>query len=319
MECKTREGISYFMLGTVISIFCVLGSAIISTNYQASCLIGIASFFSLIFILIGLGLMFLGRKEFGDEHRQFVTYAAIAFLLGIAIFVLGTFLMVGGALSEVTSTPGTQDQTIDHSKLVQDMTNGLIVIQFGSVVLLLGEILLVYKLEDHVGKDILYGVFAIGIRMAIASTIMYSSTMNEFMVSMKENPFGNPEEKFVEFEKDINRIALLSLITTFLLLIAYYIPYERIKNGELVPELPTSSDYGGPAYPPQYPDQPHPPQYPSQLPPPPQDLNIAEGEPLPPPPPPSTKEKTQMIEMKICPHCGLRCLDGWGPCPFCGK
>jgi hypothetical protein len=37
------------------------------------------------------------------------------------------------------------------------------------------------------------------------------------------------------------------------------------------------------------------------------------------PPPPPTEEKIQNIETRTCPHCGIKCLKGYGPCPYCGN
>ena len=37
------------------------------------------------------------------------------------------------------------------------------------------------------------------------------------------------------------------------------------------------------------------------------------------PPPPPTEGKTHNIETKNCPHCGIQCLKGYGPCPYCGN
>jgi hypothetical protein len=108
MYSKTKSGLVYFMFGTAISIFTALLTAA-STSEGISCLIAIASFLSLILILIGFGLMVAGRKEFGKEHSEFVAYAAIAIVLGIGIFVLGTILMFTAALSGVTTT-NTSDQ-----------------------------------------------------------------------------------------------------------------------------------------------------------------------------------------------------------------
>jgi hypothetical protein len=204
--------------------------------------------------------MFIGRNEFGEEHREFVSYAFIAFFIGIVIIVVGTSIMVTGSLSGASSAAGYQKRTINYSHQTREMIIGLIVVQFGGLVFLIGEILLVFKLENKLGREILYLALAAGIVIAILSSILYFYALNN--------------------------ITLLSLVTSILLLSAYYIPLERIKRGELKPVLTPSTAYKAPMYPPQYPHQSYSPKYPYPPPPPQVDPDAVEVKPLPPPPPP---------------------------------
>jgi hypothetical protein len=284
--------------------------------------------------------MYTGRNEFGEEHKQFVTYAFIAFVVGIVIMVVGFMLMVAGALSGITVDPTVEDPDINYSQLVEGMTAGLIVVQFGGLVILIGEILLVFKLENELGKNILYLTLIAGIIITIITTVLFTSALNDFMDTLNTTPDDEVETEVENFQNRVNGFGLLGLITTVLLIIAYYIPFDRIKKGELKPLVPTPFPYGTPMYPPQYPYQQYPTQGPGQQPPgyPPQYPPQEQGQqppgepgsqPAPPPldpnapvgpPPESTSElKMAPVETVICPHCGANRPKGPEKCISCGK
>jgi hypothetical protein len=310
MGNNTKNGLSCFMLGTGISIFATLFAATGSPNNPLNCLIGFITIISFIFILAGLIMLIKGWREFGEEHRKFVENGSLLIFFGIMILVLGAFFMVGGALSGVATTSGSQEPTINYSQMARGMTNGLIISQVGGIVILLGEILLVYKLENKFGRELLFLTFFSGILFALFSTIFFSSALIDLMDTLEETPQEKHAEYLVKFQKDINIFSSLSLFNTLLLLGAYYIPYKRIEKGEL---KPVSSDYynSALAYPLQY-----------SSPPPPPDPNVIEVKPLPyppPPPPPPSKEKIQLKNVKVCPNCKLRYPRTWDSCPVCGR
>jgi hypothetical protein len=225
--------------------------------------------------------------------------------------------MIAGVFSGISMDIGAEEPTVDYSQVAQGITTGLIVIQFGGLAILLGEILLVFKLENEQGRNLLYLTLVVGIITAIVTTILISSALSELMDTLEATPTEDHEEELSKFQNTTNVFSLIAVVNTMLLLVAYYIPYDRIQKGELVPQILPPPGYGVPMYPPPYPYQPYPPQHPYQPPQPQIDPSIVEVEPI--TPVPSPQEEEQPKETVHCPHCGIQYPKENEVCPACGK
>jgi hypothetical protein len=335
MDNKTEMGLLLIIVGTGLSLLSALGN-IAGGAAGVACIVSLLGFLALVLLLIGVILMFVGRKEFGEEHHKFVKYAFVAFLLGIIIIIIGSILMVAGAISAAMEAGVDSEEDIDYSLIAEGMTTGLIVIQLGGIVILIGEVLLVYKLEDDLGRNILHLALVIGIIVSIVSTYLISQTMSELMDELDKTPEEEHEEVFEDFSQRTNVIGGLGLITSALLLIGYIIPYQRIKRGELKPVTFPTGPYGQPPYPPpQYPYQQYPEYPPTQQPYPPyQPPYPPTGPPpgeggLPPeggtPPGPSAEGAVQPTVVPseqgiaTCPYCGTQIPAQSKVCPVCKK
>jgi hypothetical protein len=190
--------------------------------------------------------------------------------------------------------------------LVEGMTSGLIVSQIGGLVILVGEILLVFKLENETGRNIVYLTLVLGILIAIISTILFFSALTEFMDILDNAPGANIEDELVNFQTRMNVYGLMGLVTTILLLIAYFIPYDRIKKGELKPVLLSPPILRPTMFPPPYPVPPPPPR---------QDTRIDPIKPK----VPSPNKKMKPVEIVICSNCGSRYPKTGKSCYVCGK
>jgi MFS family permease len=333
MDNKTEMGLLLIIIGTVLILLSTLGSIAAGAS-GAAAIVGLLGFFAAILLLVGIILMLVGRKEFGEEHHKFVKYAFVAFVLGIIIIIIGTILMVAGAISAAMEAGVDGEEDIDYSLIAEGMTTGLIVIQVGGIVILIGEVLLVYKLENDLGRNILHLALVIGIIVSIVSTYLISQAMSELMDELDKTPEEEHEEVFDDFSQRTNVIGGLGLISSVLLLIGYIIPYQRIKKGELKPVTFPTGPYGQPPYPPPYPGT-YPPQYPyqpyppyQQPPYPPTGPPPGEGGPPPEggtPPGPSAEGAVQPTAVPSeqgiinCPHCGTQIPAGSTVCPVCKK
>ncbi len=325
MENKTEMGLLLIIIGTVLSLLSTLGTIAAGTT-GAGAMVGILGFLAGILVLVGVILMLVGRKEFGEDHHKFVKYAFVAFVLGIIIIIIGGILMVAGAISAALEAGVDSEEEIDYSLVAEGMTTGLIVIQVGGIIILIGEVLLVYKLENDTGRNILHLALVIGIIVSIVSTYLITQALNDFMDELDKTPEEDHEGVYEDFQQNTNVIGGLGLISSVLLLIGYIIPYQRIKKGELKPVTFPAGPYGQPPYPPPYPGT-YPPQYPNQpYPPYPQPPYPPTG-----PPPgeggvaPSTEGTVQpkgvppKQGISTCPYCGTQIPAGSTVCPVCYK
>ncbi len=326
MAKKTEQGLLMLLFGTMLLIFSTLVNIATPSGGGAgasglACLSGVMGFFGYILILVGLVLMFSGRNEFGDKHKTFVTYGLVAIVIGIVIIIIGFAVIVIGALAGIDlTTDPSQDPVIDYSEMAQGMTTGIVITQIGGVVILIGEILLVFWLHNDMGKKLLYITLIVGIITTVITTFLISALLNDIMQVMEDTPENEQEDVFLDFSADTNRINAIGMIPSFLLLIAFYLPYDRIKKGELKPVAPPPPVYP-PGYVPgqpyqQYPPYPQYPQYPpGQYGPPPQQPPPM-GAPPPVHPPPVAPVAT---EVQRCAFCGSGIPKGLATCPACGK
>jgi hypothetical protein len=324
MAKKTEQGLLLLLFGTMLLIFSTLVTIATPSSGGAgatglACLSGAMGFFGYILILVGLILVFTGRKEFGEKHRQFVTYGLVAIVIGIVIIIIGFVVIVIGAIAgiDINQDP-SQDPVIDYSEMAQGMTTGIVITQIGGVVILIGEILLVFWLQNDMGKKLLYITLIVGIITTIITTFLISALLNDIMQVMDDTPENEQEDVFTDFTADTDRINAIGLIPSFLLLIAFYLPYDRIKKGELKPIVPPPPFAPPPGYVPgpQYQQYPPYPQYPppGQYGPPPQ-------QPPPMGPPPSQPPPVTPIatEVQRCAFCGSGIPKGIANCPACGR
>jgi len=204
--------------------------------------------FSGFFALIGLILMFLGRKEYGEKHRKFVIYAGVIFLITVVFFVIyfiGLFVTIMNAV-EVIGDQQPVDLGFFHSIFL--------VAPIGGFLGALYQFFLVYHLENETGKKLLYMVFFSFIIFTLAFSYhgyqvsqewipKVENTINGyiedpplFLMSYSiENDF---EELTKEFYGKLSMIGVFTIVPNILLLIAIYIPYKRISSGELQTVLP---------------------------------------------------------------------------------
>jgi hypothetical protein len=277
MENKTEMGLLLLIIGMLISIFATLitvatGSGGGNELSSGSCLSSALGSFSLIFLFVGWVLMLSGRKDYGEKHSKFVMYSLVALVIGFIVVVISVVIIALSVISGGISTVG-EEVVIDYPEAVSGMKTGLMVGQIGGIFVTLGAILLVYCLENDNGRIVLYLALAASIIVAIVAIIVVSSTLDNVADRLEDTPEDQHEDEFNEGLSDLRIIDALGTIGTVLLIIGFYIPYDRIKKGDLKRIPPPTQPYGMPPYPqqpyPQYPPSYPPPQYPPpQYPPP---------------------------------------------------
>jgi hypothetical protein len=175
-----------------------------------------------IIVFIGAILFLIGRKEFNEKHQRFVIYAVILFVISI---ILIFFLVVIGTFINITA--GTTD--FSSSMVIPTITGAIL----GGLV----YIFALYELEDKKGRYILYTAYIVSIIIAVVIVLYsmgeYSNYLNEVFST------GNQPTNYsstMAFTSRMSNISVLGVISNILWAIAVYIPYKRIKDGDLVPQ-----------------------------------------------------------------------------------
>jgi MFS family permease len=240
MEGYTKHGLLLLMIGLLISIISTIltGLYYFMTNSESfSNLIGMIGLGALgaiggLLALIGGILFLIGRKEFGERHQKFVIYAVIILIVGIIISGVVSGIGVFMSVSQSIANGGDAQFTwTGYSILISTI--------IGSITGGLAYVLALYELENETGKRILYlafivsiilagiiGYFSMGIIDTLISTISTDGTPANFTSSYA-------------YTSQISQYAVFGIISNLLWLIALYIPYKRIKDGDLIPQKST--------------------------------------------------------------------------------
>jgi len=241
MKNNTKNGLLCIIIGMGISI---IASVILFFTEGA---INI-DFFSGLLFLIGIILMAIGRKEFGEKHQKFVIYAIIIFIITFIV----TAIIIGILIFAMLSSIDVSDSAVNVD--FSPIKNIFLIAPIAAVLGGITNILLVHELEDQKGKNILYIAFIVTlitsfyvafIGMQIADEMIDDLDVIIDEIERDSGYYSTSEvtEKFedktVEFQRDLSKVGAIGLIGETLYLIAFIIPYNRIKSGELAPELPS--------------------------------------------------------------------------------
>jgi hypothetical protein len=200
--------------------------------------------------LVGAILMLMGRKEFGEKHRQFIFYAVVVFCVGIVIsviLVVGTMFMTFFSLSQLSGTSSDPSAAVDFILNSMNITTIItpITAALGGLVWIFG----LYQLENKNGRIVLFAAYGIMVITACAVAISSRLIFGEWLSSVNFEDLLNASSldpssysQLISSSSWIGITGILSLIgntiSNGLLAFALYIPYKRITSGELVPVSP---------------------------------------------------------------------------------
>jgi len=265
MKSKTQTGLLLLLIATGISLITTVVTYVtyaISSPFDtvggslssviATIPISILGFISGILILIGSILFLVGRKEFGEKHQQYIKYALFAVVGIIIITVITTILIAGLVFTAVSSSFSGDFTSGDYSSIADDfLTSGFLNIFFilaivqaaiGGLVWVFG----LYQLENDFGKRLLVGFYLISIVIAIVSVWNAQTMISDiFETAFSDGTSSSDVSQYLSNYMWVGVTGLITLVGTLLsnglLLGALYIPYKRIKSGELVPTLQEST------------------------------------------------------------------------------
>jgi MFS family permease len=220
MENYTKNGLMFIIIGIIISMITsfLLGlyQFFVPTENVAAILgyVGFGMIGSIggLLTLVGAILFFVGRKEFGEKHQQFVIYAAVTIVIGI---VITTFFSIIGALLF-----NSMIYTIPAITVIGAVTGGL------------GYVFALFELESDTGKKLLYTALFVSIVISVLIGFLNAGQIGELI---ENYPAENSMNAF-SYLSNVSIYSTLGIISSLFWLTAVYLAYKRIKDGELVPK-----------------------------------------------------------------------------------
>lgn len=244
----TKIGLWFLIIGqilvliSVISFFATNGS-IIALSYL-SIVGGLLAFIALIIMIVGG----LGLKEYGKKHGTFTLIALIIWIIGFVITLIIGFMVVFFVISAAfPSLSSSQSFTIELGSLRNLVYTAPISTVLGGLMYLF----LLYKLENKIGKIILFLMFIIAIISSIIVTYFGLQTFDQSLgsVTITVTPYMTSTELTTQlqsyidsFNVEISKIGMYGIATNVLILVTLIIPIWRIQTGDLkkVPKETTS-------------------------------------------------------------------------------
>lgn len=238
MDCNTQKGLYLLIIGSIIMMICSAITSISNLLIKDSgtliiiIIIGFVSFIGLIIVLIGAIIFLIGRKEFGEKHQKNVMNAVILFIISfvlIIIFSIGIALMT---LSAITTgeTFGTYTTFYSILLIMISAILGALIYYFALI-----------ELENETGKNFLFAGIISSIAISIITSFYYVNMLGDIFGTISK---GSSDYSSFAFNQNVGVIGLLGIIPSLLYIYSLYIPYKRIKEGELVPIV--SSNVKGP-------------------------------------------------------------------------
>lgn len=241
MSNNTKNGLICIIIGMIISIIASIILYLSQGNLNID-------YFSGLLMLVGIILMLVGRKDYGERHSKFVIYSIILFAISFII----TFIFLGIIIASVMSA--ATDSTLSYREALSPLRNIFLMAPIVSVIGGVLNIFLVYELENRIGKNILFLAFIVTIIISVYVAYEGIQITDKWIDSIDEPEqennnyfnFGSSystdyfEGKVNELQKEINKILPFAIIGKLMYLIAFIIPYQRIKSGELIQSLPSN-------------------------------------------------------------------------------
>jgi len=237
MESKTQKGLYFIIIGSIITLVTNLITSSIyflikNEGLQIiTAFVGIISFIGAIIMIAGLITFYTGRKEFGEKHENNVRKALILIIISILVAVVLTVAVMFMAFSafmsssETTSTEGASSLIIVLA-VVSAVLGGL-TYYFGLI-----------ELEDETGRNILFAGIISSIAISAITSFYVAGWLGDFLGEISTTSSYST----IAFNQNIGGIGLLGIIPSLLFLYAFYIPYNRIKEGELKPQITESTN-----------------------------------------------------------------------------
>lgn len=214
------------------------------------CIAGVLALVVLIFYLLLLYEMYVGRHEFGEKHASRASQALILIILGVVIsFALGT---LSSAISGL-ATPSDPSATLDAGNFRNDLLlqSGLGLV--GTIVINLGLVLFPLEIIGREKRGLLWLGFGLIVASSFLSIILtYALIPGEGLLEIQD---------ILTFSAYSSLFGSFSIFGVAVLFFAYRAARTRILNGEILPvgmaPAPPPPMYG----PPQAPPPAQPPQW----------------------------------------------------------
>ena len=231
---RTRMGILLILLGTLLSW----------VPFEID-LIGY------VLIFVGLILLLLRRKAFGDHHPRNTVLSIVLLFVGVGA-IIGAALPLGisFATAQLTNTP------ISAAELSSDFQILLVGEIVGAIAFGLMSVLFTYALQKPMGRLLLLAGFGASVALSVAIYAIVSPVVQS---AIQEALAGGTIDAatIAALEGIAGSYGLLNAIPSVLFASAEYLAWSRIAHGEIPPRPSSpagpSPPFAAPAAPPQVP------------------------------------------------------------------
>jgi len=215
MGDETKNGLLMIMIGTALS----MGStAVRIAGFMEGCLGGIGG----LLVLLGILFLFLGRREISEVHARNVLIALALMIFAFIMMLMGTGMLVFSLMFGSTSS----------------VMSWFYVLMVGGILAGLAYYFLLIELENDLGRKVLIAAVLVTI---VAQIIVMTVTMGavEDMIDTIEDARDQDWEddeiadEVEDLQLDLARASAVTLAGQALILLAVFIPYDRIEKGEL--------------------------------------------------------------------------------------
>jgi hypothetical protein len=206
-----------------------------------ACLVSILALVMIIFWLLLLYEMHVGRREFGPRHASRVSAGIILIVLGIVLSIIGVIAIFAAAFTGFDPYEETMD--IDAAQFRTSMIVAVAFMIGSSVAINLALVYFAREIIEPEKMNLLWAAFSLAITAPIVSAIItIASIPASGVIDMAEVDTIAPWADVAE---------IFSLIGTALFFIAYRAARQRILDGRIQPVFVQPMQP-----PPQYPQQP---------------------------------------------------------------
>ncbi|RLF60212.1 MAG: hypothetical protein DRN27_00010 [Thermoplasmata archaeon] len=230
MENYTKNGLLFIFLGLIVggisSLIMFLYSFIITSQGTSGIFgmvgIGMFSGFGGLLTLVGGVFMLMGRKEFTKRHEEFITKAVVFLVLSI---VSSMVIVIGSTvISAVSGSPNIYASSFLPA-LISSVLGGLV------------YVFALYELMDPKGRTLLYIAYIVSIGIALISSL--------YVLGLFGDVFGGEittdlAPSAMNLVSSASKISVLGVVSSLLWAITAYIPFKRIKDGEIVAKIKTN-------------------------------------------------------------------------------
>lgn len=237
MQNYTKNGLLLILIGMILGIIGSIVTGTYALVFSMDTITDIAGYLGVavfgavgsILMFVGAILLIIGRKEFGPKHQKNIIYAIVIFIVGLVIAgIVGgisVFISVSSSLSEGgTFDPSGISTFILISTIIGSITSGI------------AYMLAFYELEDKKGRMVLYAAFIVSVVIASVIGMSTADLMSEVYANMGSDPSSYNFSSAFSMETPISKFTILGAISNAFWALAVYLPYKRIKDGELVPQ-----------------------------------------------------------------------------------
>ena len=185
--------------------------------------------------LIGVIVLFLGRRAYGPEHQRNVVVGGVLLLIGFIAGIVLTLALVGAIVSSVTASGGTLSQM--GNTLWQGLVAAIIA---GAVVGVLGgiaQVILPYALADRTTKRLLWAGFATIVIVTVLTAWVLLPLLHSAIAQATSGSTFDPGP-INQFETTSNLLKLASGVPALFLTWGYYRAREEaLRRGRAPAEV----------------------------------------------------------------------------------